>query len=797
MLTTYLKIAWRNLFKNKLHTAINTGGLIIGFSIGLIILLVVYSQYRFDTFHTNGKRIYQAYQVTKQKDKDEEVSNAFGYGPGPVYKKEALAIEKLTRITDGGNHVEYNGKELIMPVTMADQDFFDMFSFDIVKGTRQNPLQNLTDAVLTENAAKKIFGNDDPIGKTINASAGDKQKTFTITAVVKTMQLSSIQFELLTRIETRTNYASAAGNWTDLAPVMYVELKKDIHPETAETQLKALDAKYVPDWFSDPRVAVSTHLLPLKDVHFSTRVNGHRAISGIQLLTVLMVGLFIIFIACFNFVNINLATAFTRIKEIGVRKSMGAARWKLFVQFWGESLLVCCLSFSISLSLVNILLHSVQAFEPLRASLTPLLWQPGFLLLAFCLLLMVSLLAGGYPSWIMTRFKVTETLKGKVSMKTKSGLRGSLMVVQFVIACVMISATWIIYRQFQYLQNADLGINKDNIISVRLNKPQAGRKTIEQLRSRLASNPNILAITGSDINIGRGPDRRTSKTTSNIGYDGKNISFNVAAVDYDYLKTLGVKMLEGRDFDKSFGTDTMYNVVVSESVARQINEKNVIGKTIGADSSSRGVTIVGVFPDFHLYTMEEKLEPLMLTMSPQSQLLYIFVKTNGQHPLAAMEAVRKEMAALEPGQDFSASFVNENIQNWYQQEKIMAILFSIAAIVAIILSCSGLLAMVLLIIRQRVKEIGVRKVLGASVQNIAVLISKDFLVLVLIAIVIATPLSWLLMNKWLQAFPYRTSIQAWMYAVVAMAAVFIALLTIGYSTVRAGLQNPVKSLRTE
>jgi putative ABC transport system permease protein len=797
MLTTYFKIAWRNFFNNKLHTVINTGGLVIGFAIGLIVLLVVYSQYSFDTFHTNGKRIYEVYQSIQPAGKVEEITNIFGYGPGPVYKTEAAAIKRLTRITDGGNHVEYNGKELVMPVMMADQDFFDMFSFEIVRGARQHLLQNLTDAVVTDDAAKKLFGNADPIGKTIQASAGDKQKTFTITAVVKTMQLSSINFELLTRIENRSNYASAAGNWSDRAPGMYVELKEGVSPGTAEAQLKTLDAKYVPEWFNDPRMIISSHLLPLKDVHFSTKVNGHRAVSGIQLVTVLTVGLFIIFIACFNFVNINLATAFTRLKEIGVRKSLGAARWKLFVQFWGESLLVCCLAFFISLLLINILLHSIQAFAPVRASLDPLIWQPAFLLLAACLLFLVSLMAGGYPSWVMTRFRVTETLKGKVSMKTKSGLRNSLMVVQFVIACVMISATWIIYKQFQYLQNADLGINKDNIISVRLNKPQAAKKTIEQLRSRLASNPDILAITGSDINIGKGPDRRTSKTTSNIGYNGKDIYFNVAAVDYDYLKTLGVKMLEGRDFDKSFGTDTMNNVLVSESVARQINEKNIIGKTIGGDSLSRGLTIVGVFPDFHLYTMAEKLEPLTLTMSPRSQLLYVFIKTTGQRPLPTMEVIRKEMAVLEPGQDFNGSFVNENVQNWYQEEKVMAILFSIAAMVAIILSCSGLLAMVLLIIRQRVKEIGVRKVLGASVQNIAVLISKDFLALVLLAVTIATPLSWLMMSKWLQAFPYRINIQAWMYGVVALAALFIALLTIGYSTVRAGLQNPVKSLRTE
>ena len=797
MFNTSFKIAWRQLFKNKLHTAINIGGLVIGFTIGLGILLVVYSQYRFDAFHANGNRIYEVYQSIQNKDKGEEVIPALGYGPGPVYKSAAPSIDKMTRITDGGNHVEYNGKELVMPVMMADADFFSMFSFDIVDGNHQNPLQNLDDAVITDEAAKKIFGNVDPVGKTINASAGDKLKAYTISAVIKTMRLSSINFELITRIENRSNYATASGNWIDRAPFVYIELKEGAQQKAAEQELKAIDAKYVPEWFSDKNSRVITQLLALKEVHFSSRVNGHKAASSIQLLTILMVGLFIIFIACFNFVNINLATAFTRIKEIGVRKCLGAARWKLYVQFWGESLLLCLIAFCISLLLVNILLYTVPGFETFRQALSPLLRQPGFLLLAAGLLMLVSLMAGGYPSWVITRFKLTESLKGKASLKQRSGLRSTLIVLQFVIACVMISSTWVIYQQFQYLQNADTGFNRDNIISVRLSKPEQSRITVEKLRSRLASDPDIISITGSDINIGRGPDHRTSKTNSNLGYGEKSISTNMAAVDYDYFKTLGVKILEGRDFDKSFATDTMNNVLVSESVARQLNEKTVIGKTIGADSTSRGMTIIGVFADFHLYTMEEELEPLTLTLSPESQLGYLFIKTNGHHPVASMEAIRKQMALLEPGQDFSGSFVNDNMQNWYLQEKIMAVLFSIAAMVAIVLSCSGLLAMVLLIIQQRVKEIGVRKVLGASVQNIAVLISKDFLLLVLIAVIIATPVSWLMMNKWLQAFPYRTEIAAWMYGVVAIMAIVIATTTIGFSTIRAGLQNPVKSLRSE
>ncbi len=797
MSNTSFKIALRHLFKNRLHSSINIGGLMIGFTIGLGILLVVYSQYRYDAFHANGSKIYQVYQSIQNKDRAEEVVPALGFGAGPVYKSSSGSIDKMTRITDGGNHVEYNGKELLMPVMMADADFFSMFSFDVLDGNHQNPLQNLDDAVITDEAAKKVFGNVDPIGKTINASAGDKLKAYTITAVIKTMRLSSINFELITRIENRSNYATASGNWTDRAPFLYVELKESAQAQTTEQELKAIDAKYVPEWFSDKNNRVITQLLPLKDVHFSSRVNGHKAVSSIQLLTILLVGLFIIFIACFNFVNINLATAFTRVKEIGVRKCLGAARWKLYFQFWGESLLVCFIAFCISLLLLNILLYTVPGFEIVRPALSPLLRQPAFLLLAAGLLLLVSLMAGGYPSWVMIQFKLTESLKGKATLKQRNGLRSTLIVMQFVIACVMTSSTLVIYRQFQYLQNADTGFNKDNIISVRLSKPEQGRAIIEKLRSRLASDPDIVSVTGSDINIGRGPDRRTSKTTSGISYKDKSISTNMATIDYDYLKTLGVKILEGRDYDKSFATDTINNVLVSESVARQLNEKNVIGKTIGADSTSRGMTIIGVFTDFHLYTMEEELEPLTLTLSPNSQLGYLFIKTSGHHPVASMEAIKKEMAVLEPGQDFSGSFVNENIQNWYLQEKIMAILFSIAATIAIILSCSGLLAMVLLIIQQRVKEIGVRKVLGASVQNIAVLISKDFLLLVFIAVIIATPVSWLMMNKWLQAFPYRTEIAAWMYGIVAAMAILIAITTIGFSSIQAGLQNPVKSLRSE
>ena len=397
----------------------------------------------------------------------------------------------------------------------------------------------------------------------------------------------------------------------------------------------------------------------------------------------------------------------------------------------------------------------------------------------------------------MAKLKVVETLKGKISLKRKSIARSSLIVMQFVIACIMISSTLIIYSQFKFLQNADLGVNKEYVIVIPFHKPEKGISNIEKLRSRLSSNPAIVSLTGSSVNIGLGKDGITTKMTNRFGYKDREINTNLAYIDYDYLKTFDIKAIEGKDIDLSYAADSLPHVLLTESVAKQFNEKQIAGQKIVVDSSSPAWNIVGVIPDFHMYSMRETKEPIALIMNKNEQVRYCFIKTNAQNKVAVMEAVKKEMAILEPGREFKGSFMDDNINNWYKQEKMMSIMLSIAAGIAIVLSCMGLLAMVLLIIQQRVKEIGVRKVLGAGVPNISYLISKEFLVLVLIAVLIATPISWLAMNKWLQSFAYRIEINIWMFILVAVIALLFAFITICYNTVKAAVANPVKSLRTE
>ncbi len=805
MLTSYFKTAWRSLFKNKFHSVVNITGLVIGFTIGLTVLLMVYSQLGFDKFHKNNKKIFQLYSEFYNKDKT-DLSNSFGFPAASVYKAEALAIEKSSRFMFGGSNAWLGEKEVDLFVSLVDEDFLSMFSFPSVKGNRQNPLQSTGNIVLTENAAKKVFGNEDPVGKTIKTTAGGQMHALMVTAVLKDIpQNSSFRFDALARIELRNDFVKDKDNWNNQHHPVYVMLGQSATQQQAEKEIRFANKKHLADWHdglakNGARADrngdyFATKLLPLKEVHFS-KLTGN-SVQKSQLFTVLAIGLLIILLACFNFININLANAFSRSKEIAVRKCLGVAKGKLFAQLWSESFLVCLIAFILSLALVNVFIYILNSTVSLNLPLSKMMWDPGFLALGICLLLFVSLLAGGYPSLVMARMPVTESLKGKLKLNKSSFLRSSLIVFQFTIACIMISCTMIIYKQFKHLQEAPLGINKDYIISIPLYNGEKARENITKLRSRLSSNPNIISITGSNINIGQGLDNSSSKMTSGFEYKGKSVTVNIAAVDYDYLKTFGLKTVDGRDFDRSYINDSAYNVLLSESAAKQFGEKNLPGQQIITDSSMPKWNIAGIFPDFHLYSLHQNLEPLALVLSSNEQLRYCFIKTNAQNMLSTMDAIKNEMAALEPGRIFKGSFLDENINNWYKQERTMSVLFSIAAGVAVLLSCMGLLAMVLLIIQQRVKEIGIRKVLGAGVQNISFLISKDFLKLVGLAVLISVPVSWFAMNSWLQDFPYRIQIRWWMFALVAFMALLLALLTIGINTVKAAMQNPVKNLRTE
>lgn len=539
----------------------------------------------------------------------------------------------------------------------------------------------------------------------------------------------------------------------------------------------------------------SLRLLPLTELHFNTKLNG-GGINKSTLYIVLLIGIMIILIACFNFVNLNIGLSFNRSKEMGIRKCLGAGRRQVWLQVFGESFFVCLLALIIGTVAAAFLLKVMNEVYGSPVAISMLL-RPVFLLILLVLLFLVAFIAGGYPSAIVSRLRTTEILKGKFNLNKSGTLRNALVVAQFVIAGVLICATIIIYQQFQYLRNAPLGYNTSSLISIPIRNGNESHEIVDQLRMQLGSQFSVVSVSGSSVNLGVGSDHSTSKSMIGFGYNGNTVLTTLLAADYDFLHTIGIKPLEGRDFSKSYVSDSANAVIITESMAKQLGAKNVIGLSFYPDSSQPALNVIGVIPDFHLYSMHEKAGAMMITLNQQQTLGYALVKVETNNPLATMDLIKKTYAKLEPGVLFKGSFVDENIDRWYTTEKQMSSMFSAAAVVAIVLSCMGLFGIALIAIRQRVKEIGVRKVLGASVSGIATMVTKDFIKPVIIAMLIAIPIAWWAMSKWLQDFVYRIQINWWVFVIAATSALLIAILTVAFHAIKAAITNPIKSLRTE
>ncbi|HEX8278603.1 MAG TPA: FtsX-like permease family protein, partial [Segetibacter sp.] len=461
-----------------------------------------------------------------------------------------------------------------------------------------------------------------------------------------------------------------------------------------------------------------------------------------------------------------------------------------------ESLFTVSIAMIISILSIILLLQYINKTTMVRFS-SSLLYQPFVVFILLAILLVVSFIAAGYPSFIMGKLKTVEILKGKISLKKPGVFRNALIVVQFVIACVFICSTIIIYQQFQHLRNAPLGYNTSSIISIPIHDQAEGKRIVQQMRTRLSSQSSIVSVSGASVNLGVGQDHSTSKSTSSFDYNGKSITTNLISADYDILKTLGIAPLEGRDFTTAYVADSSNAVIVTESMAKQFSEKNVTGLSFYPDSSQPKLTIVGVIPDFHLYSMKEKKEPLTISINNNDLLGYLLIRVNTKNTTATMDLVKATYAHVEPGVEFRGSYVDENVERWYESEQMLSKMFLIAAVVAIVLSCMGLFGIAFIVIKQRVKEIGVRKVLGASVRSVAVLVTKEFIKPVMLAMVIATPLAWWAMSKWLQDFDYRINIQWTIFLAAGFIAVFIAVATVATQAIKAAIANPVKSLRTE
>jgi len=797
----------RNMKHNKMHTSINVVGMAVAFTCSIVIFLAVYFLFSFDDFHVNKDRIFKAYNFSKGPEGD-EIGTSMPYPVRPAVLSENVGVEKATLVRYAGNGVLYNEAEKELGIKLVDNDFFSIFSFPVINGNQQSPLGNLDDVVISENAAKIIFDKADPVGKAIKVRINDAWKQLTVSAVVKDFPPNSgFKFDVLARTEINDAYPQIKNQWDNQHSDLFVMIAANTTKAKVESRLRQVTKKYNSEEVESMKKEgfrpdengdyASLRLYPLKEMYFNPKFSGGGGgtnKSGLYI--ILLIGVMILLIACFNFVNLNIGLSFNRSKEMGIRKCLGAGKRQVWLQVFGESFFVCLLAMIIGVMGSAVVLKLMQQYTatPMNFSM---LFSPVFILILFAVLFAVAFITGGYPSSIVSRLKTTEILKGKFSLRKSGLLRNGLVVAQFVIACVLICATIIIYQQFNYLRNAPLGYETSSLVSIPIRDGSKSRNIINQLRMRLGNQSSIVSVSGTGANLGVGKDGSTSRSAMGFDYNGGTVRTTMLSADYNILQTIGIKPLEGRDFSASYVTDSSNAVIISESLAKQLNKKDVLGTGFSTDSGGAKLNVIGIIPDFHLYSMHEKADALMITLDPQQSLGYALIRIKTNNPVETMELIKNSYAKIEPGVLFKGTFVDENIERWYSIEKEMGRMFTVSAVIAIILSCMGLFGIALIAIRQRVKEIGVRKVLGASVGGIAAMVTKDFIKPVILAMIIAIPIAWWAMSQWLQDFVYRIQISWLVFVIAAASAIFIAVLTVSYNAIKAALANPVKSLRTE
>ncbi|MGA0559780.1 ABC transporter permease [Larkinella sp. VNQ87] len=806
MVLNYVKIALRNLWKHKTFALVNVIGMSVAFASCLLLFLTAWTQFSFDDFHVNQEHLYLVYDQTGPTNKGATMPAPLA----PALRKEFLPeIAHITRMVDGGGAVQYNEKEFDKSIRFVDPDFFDMFSFPLRKGNPGSVLSSLSNIVVSESTAQAVFGSADPVGKTLLLRLEGNWKPFVVSGIIADApENSSIKYDILARFEAYPEYQINKDRWDNQFHSVYVQLDKKITEATFEQRLRTFVPKYYdgsirnlkrdggqPDENGD---LISLRLLPMRDLHFDTEVGGGNvaAVKKSYPVLLLVVAGFIVLIACINFINLSTARSLTRSREVGMRKVLGALKQQLVFQFWGEAFILCLIALLLGSLLAVLLLEQFNAIFRSKSSLSSL-FAPGLTVSMVLVFLLITFVAGGYPALFVSRLNTIQILKGKVSLGKTGGVRNTLLIVQFAIATFLIGCTMIAWQQVNFLRNMPLGYNESQVISIPVGSRLDGRQVLNRFRDKLTQQTRVLSVTGAYKNFGRGLDG--SSYTSIVGFDHKNrtIRSHWQPVDYDYLKTLDIKLLAGRDFSRLYATDSTTSVIINETMAKELGEKNPVGTLLNVNDGEPPLQVIGVVKDYHHESLKKAIQPNTLLISHDWPIGYILVKIAPDNVPATMAILKTAWEEVAPKTEFQGSFLDENTDRQYQSEERMSKMFISAASVAILLSCMGLFAIAVMMMAQRTKEIGVRKALGASVGSIVALLSKDFLKLVLVGIVLATPVAWWMMAQWLEEYAFKITIEWWVFALAGLLAVLIAFATVSFQSIKAALMNPVTSLRSE
>ena len=790
MIKNYLKIAFRNIIRHKAFTAINISGLAIGMACSIFILLWVQNELGYDRFHKNATEIYR---ITADAGDFKAAVNCAGM-PAEL-KAKIPVVKNYVRLSHPSKNVFEVGTQKFeeKKVFYADSTFLQIFSFPLVKGNRQTAMQRSDAVLITEDIAKKYFGHEDAVGKILKKNNGSN---VIVTGILANIPSDShLQFDFILPISSisQTDNDLKTNTWKNFNYYTYIQLDKSFNATPAAVVgLNNRINKIYKERVNEAELKVDFHLQPLTSIHlhsnYQVDLPGHGNVQYVNIFFV--VALFILAVACINFMNLATARSARRAREVGLRKVVGAGRKQLIGQFLGESLLISLMALLISVGLVSLLLPAFNELAGKNLSIQFLNGKTIILLLSIALV--TGLISGSYPALFLSGFQPVKVLKG--NMKSMGGnliLRNGLVVVQFVVSIILLAGTAVVYRQLTFIKDMNLGFDKSNLLYM----PMAGEMWNKQqaLKAALKQNPFTANYTVTN-------DLPTNLTSGavDVQWEGKDpksqIVFPTLFVDEGFINVFQMTMLSGRSFSVDFKADTN-NYILNEKAVQVMgmNVSNAVGKPLrlwGANG-----TIIGVVKDFNFKPVQQSIEPLIIGLNRWGGIAV--VRTQPGKTEATIKALGKISADLNPAYPFSYGFLDQDLANLYKGEQRMGRLFNVFAILAIFISCMGLYGLSAFMAEQRTKEIGVRKVLGASVFNVVSLLSTGFTKLILIAVVIAVPVAWFAINSWLKSFAYRINADWVIFLTASIAALTIAWITVSYESIKAAVANPVKSLRTE
>jgi putative ABC transport system permease protein len=794
MVKNYLKVAFRKLWSHKTFTFINIIGLAIGMTACFLIYLYVTFELSYDNFHTKADRIYRVVADIKTPT---EVINASGpsWAVPPNAKDEFPEIEHFVRVAGGDNVLVRKGDVKFQEENSAwvDSAFFKVFDFKLLQGDVNTALRDPFSVVFSETAVKKYFGKTNPMGETILITG--EAHPAKVTGIMKDIpENSQIKADMLLSMTTLTQKLapgidSQYGNYGASA---YLLLKPGTNAKALEAKFPGFLERRNGTEMKKNQMYATLFLEPLKDVYLHSTRDGSKTgnINNVYIFSI--IAIFILLIACINFINLTTARAAERAKEVGIRKVAGADKLQLIWQFIGESVMLCFIAFVLTVILSAIFLPSFNQLA--GKTISPgIFHNMKYILQLFVASAGIGLLAGIYPALVLTSFRPVIVLKGRFATGTKGiMLRKGLVVAQFTISIALIIATIVVYNQMTYMRNQDLGFSKDQMIIIDTN----GDSAKNAFRESLANIPAVKSTTTSSSVPGGGNPGAYSEIENNRG-ELQIANLDLYFVDFDYINQFKIKMVAGRGFSKDFMTDTTQAMVLNEAAVKMFgysSPEQAIGKRF--KQWGREGKIIGVMKNFHFKSLQQPIKPLSMRIGPEGSNL-VSVNVSAANLPSTIAAIENKWKSYIPNRPFSYYFLDEYFDKQYQGEERFGKLFLNFAVLAIIISCLGLLGLASYSTVQRTKEIGIRKVLGASVSGIVNLLSIDFLKLVLISFAIAAPLAWYFMYKWLQDFAYHTSVSAWVFVLAGFCALAIALFTVSFQAIKAAIANPVKSLRTE